>query len=82
MAVPAGGRSGLLHGVTGSAHAMGNVLAKLRNLSDGFPVALLAVAFQIFLVRPVWKCDAVFEIENFGSIVCKRGYCYEKNYRN
>lgn len=71
MAVFAGGGASHLHGVTGSAHPVGNILAEIWYLArpDLFSVALLAIAFQIILVCPVRKGDPVLELEGLCAII-------------
>jgi hypothetical protein len=84
MTVLAGGRTSLFHGVTRPAHPMGDILAEIRDAScsDVFPVTVLAIAFQVFLVRPVREGDAVFELEYIRTIFCKSRCCEKKNCRN
>jgi hypothetical protein len=63
---------------------VGSILAETGDMAcpDLFPVALLAVAFVVALVRPVGECDAVFQFENLRAVFSKSGHCHEKNYRN
>jgi len=55
VAVLAGGRTLLLHGMARFAHPVRNVLAEIRYMSCSviFPVALLALTLHVTLVRPV-----------------------------
>jgi hypothetical protein len=73
MTVLAGGRSGLFHGMTRFAHPVGHILAKVGYMprTDLFSVTLLALAFHITLVCPVWKRDAIFKLEDRRAIFCK-----------
>ena len=84
VAVLAGRRPLLFHGVACPAQPVGDILAEIGDVprSDLFPVALFAIAFQIALVRPVRKGDAVFELEDCRAIICKRGCCCEKDCSN
>ena len=77
-------RASLFHGMTSSTHPVGSIFAEAWNVAcpDFLPVTLLAIAFIVLLVCPMRKGDSVFEFENFRAIVCKRGYCYEKNCRD
>jgi hypothetical protein len=73
VTVLAGGRSGLFHGMTRSAHPVCDILAKVGYMprTELFSVTLLTIAFQVALMRPVWKCDAIFELEDRRAIFCK-----------
>jgi hypothetical protein len=63
---------------------VGDILAKIRDMACPviFPVALLAVAFHVALMRPVRECDAVFELEYRRAIICKSCRRHEEYYRD
>jgi len=73
VAVLAGGRALLLHGVARFAHPVRNVLAEIRYMPCPviFPVALFAFTLHVTLVRPVRECDTIFEVEDRRTIFCK-----------
>jgi hypothetical protein len=85
MTFLAGGRAGLFHGVAGPAHPVGAIFAETWDMpgSDLFPVALLAIAFVVVLVRPVRKGDTIFQLENVRTVFSSKcGYCDEKDCRS
>lgn len=73
MAVLAGCRAFHFHGVACFAHPVGDILAEIRNMAgaDLFPVAVLAIAFQVILVSPVGEGDAILEFENLCTVIGK-----------
>jgi hypothetical protein len=83
VAILAGGRSRLFHGVAGPAEPVGDILAEIRDMtvSDLFLVALLAFTFHVTLVGTVGERNAVLEREDCGAVISEGCNGSEKNCR-